>query len=430
MEQAGVLGKKIILHIDFDSFFASVEQQYTPHLRGKPVGVTATNGRTCIIAASRQAKQYGIKSPSHTTQAKKICPELQLVSANFHKYWEVSQQFLAICNNFSPFIEVFSIDEVFMDVTKTVPLFGNVSSLIAQLKKRIATEIGEYITVSIGISHNKLLAKLASGLQKPNGVVCIRPEDVQTVYANIPLTAICGIGERIAHRLHAMGIRSLLHIQQVPQHYLVAEFGPAEAKFLKRVSFGIDPTPLACYTTVPDAKSVGRNYCLPHNEYNQRIILQNVYELSEEIGIKLRRLGKRAKTIGISLRGGRDQHGRKTLPVAVDSGKDIFTVCKQFYDMWGFATAIQGEEQMVRMISVWAGNLLDTTYQSVPLFDTMQKREKITTVVDRINEKFGDHTIRSGYVLYGDRLTTVPNGYMADRYERSKLAKKAEEQFR
>src|SRR5437868_1264023 len=127
----------IILHIDFDSYFASVEQQCRPELRGKPIGITATNGRTCIIAASREAKWKGVKSPSNVYQARAICPDLQLVPADFTKYWELSKRFIAICKDFSPYVEVFSLDELFLDITTTAHLFGSTDKVIEKIKARI-----------------------------------------------------------------------------------------------------------------------------------------------------------------------------------------------------------------------------------------------------------------------------------------------------
>src|SRR5437660_1782874 len=142
----------IILHIDFDSFFASVEQQCNPALRNHPVGITAHNGRTAIIAASREAKAKGVISPSRTYDAQRICRNIVFVTADFEKYYEISKKFLKICTDYSPFVEMFSLDEVFMDVTQTVSLFGGVDLLIKKIKQKIKEEIGEYITVSVGIS--------------------------------------------------------------------------------------------------------------------------------------------------------------------------------------------------------------------------------------------------------------------------------------
>lgn len=409
---------RTILHIDFDSFFASVEQQYNVSLRGRPIGVTATNGRTCIIAASRQAKCMGIRTPGNTYKAKIRCPSIVFVPADFIKYWEISKKFLAIAKDYSPTVELFSIDEVFIDITKTAHLFGGVESIISQIKQRINQDIGEYITVSVGISCNKLLAKLASGLQKPNGIVRITPFDVEHIYKTAELTDVCGIGNRIAKRLNAIGIYSLWQLRSASLTFLISEFGNAEGRFLKNIGMAQDDSEVISYTEEPDVKSVGRNYCLPQNEYDQRVVLQNVYELCEEVGIKLRRLGQKAKTISFSLRGSRNMHQSKTIWKYIDSGNDIFQVCKYLYNEWQW-------QEMVRMISVSVSNLTPNTAVPLTLFDTTPKSKRLLQTIDSLNEKFGDHTVRNGFLLYAQKLTTVPNGYMADKYERIKLAKES-----
>ena len=262
-----------VLHIDFDSFFASVEQQDNPVLRNKPLGVTATNGRTCIIASSREAKKLGIKTGSRTYEAFQICPDLKLVSANFVKYFDVSKKFLKICQNFSPDVELFSVDEVFMDVTLTNHLFDGTYKMINRMKKEIQEKIGEYITVSIGISHNKLLAKLASGINKPDGIFEITKNNLEAVYSRSELTDVCGIGNRIKLRLNKIGIYTLIQLRNAPINILKQEFGDFEGHFLKNIGLGIDSDSLSSFTSSPDVKSVGRNYCLPKNEYNKTVIL-------------------------------------------------------------------------------------------------------------------------------------------------------------
>ena len=191
--------KRVILHIDFDSFFASCEQQFDEKLRGKPIGVTATNGRTCIIAASKEAKKLGIPSVTRVWEARKICPELITVPAQFEKYWEITKLFLNICKDYSPYVELFSLDEVFIDITGTENLFGSRYKVVETIKGRVEKEIGQYITVSVGLSYNRLLAKLASGMNKPNarlaedgesrqGFVQVEPEDLEEVYSKVKLT--------------------------------------------------------------------------------------------------------------------------------------------------------------------------------------------------------------------------------------------------
>lgn len=407
--------RPIILHVDFDSFFASVEQQDNPLFRNRPIGVTATNGRTCVIAASREAKKVGIKSPSRTHDARKMCPGIIFVPAHFIRYWEISKRFLQICSNYSPVVEVFSIDEVFIDVTDTAVLFGGVYSLITELKKRLSNEIGPYITVSVGISHNKFLAKLASSMNKPNGVAEITPENLISKYQTAKLTDICGIGERIKTRLNQMGIYTLLQLRDAPLSSLKAEFGEVEGAFLNDVGMANDERPVIHYTHLASPKSIGRNYCLPQNEYDKRKILQNIYELCEEVTLKLRRLEKKAKTVGISLRGTHSIHGRYTLDHYINTGKEMFNICLKIMNH-----QLQG---YVRQISVGVSSLEDTVKLPSSLFLFEQKQQKVLTVIDALNDKFGDHTIRNAFLLYADKLTTVPNGWMADTYERAKLAK-------
>jgi len=417
--------KKTILHIDFDSFFASVEQQNNPKLRNKPIGVTAQNGRTCIIASSREAKKLGIKTGSRTYDALKICPSMIFVPADFLKYWEVSKKFLNICKDYSPYIEVFSIDEVFIDVTATVDLFGGVYEIIHKIRKRIRDEIGEYITASFGISYNKLLAKLASNINKPNGVFEIRKYNLDQVYAKIELTDLCGIGERIKSRLNQLGVFSLFDLRAISPKVLLSEFGHAEAEFLKNVSFGIDNSSIIPYTQIPEVKSISRNYCLPQNEYNKRKILQNIYELWEEVSIKLRRLNKEARTLGFSLRGNINIYGRKTYKFYFDSIKEIWPLFQKLLEKDNLIFNLPSS--YIRQISVWISGIEDKSNMPLPLFEEMRRRKALEKTIDKINDKFGAHMLRSGFLLYSEKLTTVPNGYLADKYERTKLSKTEED---
>lgn len=430
--------EKVILHIDFDSFFASCEQQFDVSLRGKAIGVTATNGRTCIIAASREAKKTGVTNVSRVWEARKICPEIITVPAHFEKYWEITQKFLDICKDYSPYVELFSLDEVFMDITSTENLFGGRYKIIEIIKTRIRNEIGQYITVSVGLSYNRLLAKLASGLNKPNGFMEIRPENVKEVYSQVKLTDFCGIGFRIEKRLNKLGVYTPLQLRAASLDTLIEEFKDVEGHFLKNLGLGEDESEVIPYYEPVEAKSVGRSYCMPQNQYDQRIILQNIFELCEEVGKKLRKLEKKSRTIGLFLTGTNSFHGRKTITDYIHSGRDIYTICKVLYDEWGLGncsrcnqnqeckgTCPEQSRRMVRQISVWAGNLENSRSLTISIFDESSKNEKIQAVMDRINDKFGHNSIRNGFVANGPNLKTVPNGYGADRFDRQKLAQAA-----
>jgi len=402
---------KTIIHIDFDSFFASCEQQLTPQYRGKPVGVTATNGRNCIIASSVEAKRLGIETAASAWQAKELYPELILTPARFEEYWEISKKFVDICKDFTPYLEVFSIDEVFMDVTPTLHLFHSAENIVGMIKKRIRTEIGEYTTVSAGISYNKLLAKLASGLKKPNGIFEITKENRKKVYMMVPLKKICGIGSRILFRLNAMGIYTLPDLATASLSNLIAGFGKVEGNFLKQVGLGYDESTLTLYTDREDRKSVGRQYCLPGNEFDERAVLQNIYELSEEISIKLRKHEKEGSRVSLYLGGDESRHDAITLPCYISSGKEIYAACKFIYDAWGL---FENNESYVRRIGITVSVLQNKGGVQLSFLGNPLKQQKIIKTIDAINTKFGDHTIRNGFLLYADKLTTKPNGFVGE----------------
>ena len=268
------------------------------------------------------------------------------------------------------------------------------------------------------------MAKLASGLKKPNGVFEIKPEDIDGIYKKAKLTDICGIGERIKDRLNKIGVTTLLDLRNISCDRLVAEFGKAEAQFLRNISEGKDDSEIISYTLAPDVKSIGRNYCLSQNEYNKRKILQNVYELWEEVCIKLRRLNKKARTLGFLLRGNINIHKRKTYSFYFDDSKGVFYLFKSL--LYDEKEMFFAKGSYIRQISVWVSNLEKKENLPLSLFDDNFKRKRLLETIDNINNRFGDHTIRNGFLLYTDKLTTVPNGYLADRYERTKLASTAD----
>lgn len=399
---------RTIFHIDFDSFFASCEQHFNPNLRGKPIGVTAANGRTCIIAASREAKRYGVKTGTRTWEAEKMCPEIQFISSDFDRYLHITKKFIEIASSYSPIVEVFSLDEVFIDMTSTLHLFKNDHFYVVKhFKKRIKEEIGDAITVSIGISYNKLLAKLASGLNKPDGHMLIDKTNLDSIYKNTNLTDICGIGERLKRRLNILGIHTLLELRACPPGILKKEFGNVTSLNLLRYAWAEDPSPVHSFTEEKDTKSVGRNYCLPKNETDQVKIRQTLFELSHEVGRRLRLIHKKCRTIGLYLGGEKSMGGRKSIGTYTDSGDDIYEVIQILLKEWKW-------NEMVRQISIWTGNLIDEKYATIHMFEN-PKTHLITKAVDTINTRFGHGTVRRGYVIKTPKLETKPNGFFGDK---------------
>lgn len=403
-----------ILHADFDSFFASCEQHFNPNLRGKPIGITAENGRNCVIAASREAKAKGVKSPNTTWEAKRICPEIQFVKADFERYLEITKKLLEISSSYSPLVEMFSLDEVFVDLTPVLNLYPSALFVVEDFKKKLIEQVGPTITVSMGLSYNKLLAKLATNLEKPNGFSEINKQNREKIMSGLELSDIMGIGKRFEHRLRLLGITTFKQLADYPIHLLKAEFGNVASQNLKALSLGIDDSSVISYTEALETKSVGRNYCLPQNSYDPDKNLRTIYELCEEIAIKLRRLKMKTRTVGLFLHGDRAEGARKTIPRYISSGKEIFEICESFFKKWDL--------EYVRQVSVYASNLIYEQYDTIPMFEP-PKKQVIERLVDKINDRFGHHTIRRGALVNIDQLHTKPNGYGADRFMRKEIAK-------
>jgi len=197
---------RTIMHIDMNAFFASVEQQCNPFLRNKPIAVIGTNQRTVVTTSSYQARAFGVKTGMTLRKAKKHCPHLILVTGDNAKYTDTCVKITSIFKHYTPVVEVFSIDEAFLDVTASPSSFRNPTHIASLVKKEIKDTLG--LTCSVGIAPNKLLAKLASGLKKPDGLVEIKPKNVSLLLENLPVNKLCGIGPHLERYLAEMGIKT------------------------------------------------------------------------------------------------------------------------------------------------------------------------------------------------------------------------------
>jgi len=423
--------QNIILHLDMDSFFASVEQQANPALVGKPVGVIKGKGRTCIIAASREAKKWGIKTGTPTYEAKGIYPKIILVPADFDKYFSMTQKFIEICSRYSPDLEVFSIDELFLDVTKTAQFFGGTESLCQQIKGAMRKEIGEYITCSIGISYNLLLAKLASGLKKPNGIFEITLDNRDEILFSCQLTDVCGLGFRLQHRLFNLGITNFKTLREVPEEYLKASLGPFWPVELKRLSYGEDDSLLTRVGEIPKMKSVSRTFTLYENTTDPRMIESTLRNLCEEAAFKAREMKMMGREIGVGVRGeltpnarfgekwGGERSGdfrHRTLKYFVESGKEVFEVVSRLFGEMKWPGS-------VRFLGVWLSLLKPKSELTMSLLPEERKKENLVTAMDKINLRFGELTVFPAILLQGDpsagsgqrMIKSEVNGFLGDK---------------
>lgn len=409
---------RTILHIDFNSYFATVEQQANPRLRGKPIGVTGGDRmkRTVIGAASIEAKKFGVKTGMQIWEAKKLCPQIILVPGDSDKYLETTRRFLNIIKDYSPYVEIFSIDECFLEVE------GNPIKISIEIKRRIKKEVGEWITCSIGVSYNKLMAKLAGSLYKPDGLVVIPDQkEAIRVLDTVELDEICGIGPGIKKRLNSMGIFNFVSLRKVPLEALLASF-KSYGQTLYNMARGIDNSPVIPFYEKMEVKSIGHRHTIDHDTNDPAKIKQILLKLTELVARRLRaknlvgktvscwyRLAFMPKSWGLKLDnpGGLNVNVQTTIPYTQD-GLEIFKAgWKIFHQIW--------DKNKIRMIGVSISNLKPATPQNLSLLPETNKQENMLKVIDKINDKYGEFTLQRGILLGSGGIRRKPNPYLSDR---------------
>ena len=213
-----------IIHLDMDAFFAAVEMRDNPALRNVPMAVGGSSDRRGVIATSNyEARKYGVRSAMATAHALKLCPQLVIVRSNFRKYTEASEQVFEIFHEFTDLVEPMSLDEAYLDVTNSPHCQGSATLIAQEIRKRIFDKT--QLTASAGVAPNKLLAKLASDINKPNGLFTVAPHQIETFIAKMPIERIWGIGKVTAKRMHEMGIKTCLDMQRYSRSDLIHHFG-------------------------------------------------------------------------------------------------------------------------------------------------------------------------------------------------------------
>ena len=291
--------QRVIMHLDMNAFFASVEQQSNPHLRGKPIAVIGAAKRTVITTCSYEARAFGVKTGMNTWQAKQKCPDIVLVVGNNRKYTHTSTRIIKIIREYTPLVEVFSIDEAFLDVSGSLSLFGSAERIAYLIKARIKQQMG--ITCSIGIAPNKLLAKLASDMQKPDGLTIIYPDDVSRLLERVPIKDLCGIGSKMNQHLGKFGIQTCGDLGRLPVAILRKRFGIIGER-LHQMGLGIDDSPVVPIEEAGEVKSVGHSMTLEQDICLRRDILRYLLQLSEMVGRRARRYGVAGKTVHLTVR--------------------------------------------------------------------------------------------------------------------------------
>lgn len=384
---------RTILHIDMNAFFASVEQSANPALRGKPIAVVGGHGRTVITTSSYEARAKGVKTGMAIWEAKRTCPELLIVVGDNKKYTHTSTRINEIFRDYTPEVEAFSNDESWLDVTHSLSIFGTAENIAYLIKARIRHLFG--ITCSIGIAPNKLLAKLASDMQKPDGLTIITPESVSRTLEQMPIKELCGIGKKMQRHLNLMSIYTCGELGRCEEGRLTRKFGIIGTR-LKEMGQGIDNSPVVRFGREDDVKSVGHSRTLERDIDDPAEIRKFLLQLSEMVGSRARRYNVSGKTIHLYVRYADffSSWGKQT------SLKQYINLSDEIYRAaLGILNTVE-LEQPVRLLGISLSNLKHQAEQ-LPLFEEERKKLFATQAMDSINDRFGRMSVTYGTLLPG-----------------------------
>jgi DNA polymerase-4 len=375
---------RAITHVDMDAFYASVEQRDRPELRGRPVIVGADpRGRGVVSAASYEARVFGVRSAMPISRAARLCPQGVFVPVDMAKYARVSDEIMAILGDFSPLVEPVSVDEAFVDLTGTESLFGPPSEAVRRIKQRIRDETG--LTASAGLASNKFIAKIASDLRKPDGMVVVEPGREAEFLAPLPIERLWGVGKATARSLAALGIATIGQLQRVPRATLISRLGGHGAD-LHDLAFGRDDRAVEPWTA---PKSMGAETTFERDTDDRARLEATLRGQAERVARELRAGGLAASRVTLKLRFA-DFH-TITRSHTGDPTQDGLELYRR-------VTVLFGRErlrQRVRLIGLSASTLGPPESGQLGLLDPdAVRRERLARAVDGITGRFGTAAIR------------------------------------
>lgn len=403
--------KRIILHIDFNSYFASVEQQANPFLRGKAIGVGGKPGtRSIITTASIKAKQRGVKTAMPSSKAMNILPDLEIISGDSAKYQDTTEKFLNICRRYSDTIEQFSIDEAFLDITNRCEDWMDAIATALRIRDCIKKEIGPYTTASIGIAQNKLVAKIASESDKPNGVTIVYPDEVEAFLDNCNLSDIPGIGQSILRHLKEMGISEVSQLRKATMQELSCfkQYG----NFLYNAVRGIDDSPVNNQVTQP--KSVGHSYTLQSDTNSPAILRATLIRLSDKVAWRLRSNRLVASRLSCIARFNDMKSFTSTIKFDAPTNDGL----KIFNEAWGRINSLL-DDNKIRLIGVIALDLVKA-HEQISYDAVENQRVKLLPSLDAIQKRYGNRSWIRASELFTTKLSDHPNGFIKSLTEKSK----------
>lgn len=377
------------MHVDLDAFYASVEQLRRPELRGKPVivgGSGVPGERGVVAAASYEARPFGVRSAMPLVRARRLCPQAIFLPCDFKAYREASKSVFDILDHYSPVIEPIALDEAYLDCTGQEALMGPPHAVALRLRDEVKGKCG--LDISIGVASSKLVAKVASELRKPRGLVVVPAGEEAAFLAPLPLSRLPGCGPATAARLERVGVRSIGDLAALPDPLLGELFGQY-GRALGAHARGIDPNPVM---QPGDPKSISREVTFDRDQVNRSKVRETALGLLQDVGHSLRAHGMSARTVTLKIRYQPfdTQSRQATLAFATDRDDELADALRQLFE-----TQVD-RSRPIRLIGAGVSNLEPSSAQLNLLEDRSARRVQLDQQLDELRERYGEHVIGRG----------------------------------
>lgn len=402
------------LHVDINAYFATMLQQENPRLRGKPVGVVKESKRTCVIASSKEAKALGVTTGCSAKEAKRLAPDIIFVPAAFDLYLYATKQLQALFSSVSPSVEVFSLDEAFIDITACRHIYPHPLLLARSIQHHIAKTLGSWVTCNVGIAETRLLAKIASESSPKGSIVEVTQENKDALLASVSFRDVCGVGWKLEKKLATLGVTTPYLIRFATDEELEQTVGAHWTKELRKISYGEETSQLSSIDRNPYMKSVGRSITGYSPCDDEGTIKRILYNLTEETSHKARKMQMAGREVSVMLWGeNRFWHAGTTLKTALQQTKEIFgIVYDHLYSPWK-------RPFKVIKYGVCLSKLKPLDHFPLPLFP--DQKNPVVHAVDAINERYGLFTVRSGILYNVPLIRPEVTGYLGDKIFQLKM---------
>jgi DNA polymerase-4 len=387
---------RIIAHVDMDAFFASIEQKDQPDYRNKPIGIINNESGTTIITASYEARAFGIKTGMHIKRALALCPNFIAVVSRPHRYAEMSTRFLLALQDITPDIEVFSIDEAFLDLTHCKYLYRYPKEVALRIKDLVFSVAG--VTCSVGISGDKSTAKFASKLNKPNGITIIPPWLARDTLAPYPVRLLCGVGNSIERFLEKYAVKTCGDMQYLPVSVLSSRYGNVGRR-IWLMAQGLDNEPLNLSSK--QAQSMSSSKIIPPNTKDVSLLDSYLYYCCDKVATRLRSAQLFAKRVRVLIHLEESVIAHQAdYSQATQDERRFYATAKETLNQW--------RGQGVYKISVCADLLTNHAHYQRDLFEEKEsEHDRLNAIKDRLNQRFGDGTVKTAKLLLSPKMSEV-----------------------